>query len=202
MSDKTRSVDFKMLWALFITFFKIGGFTFGGGYAMIPLIEREMVEGKGWINREDIVDILAVSQSLPGAIAINSATFIGYKIAGIPGAISATLGVILPSVVVITVIASIFVAFKENMIVQKVFAGIRSAVVALIAVAAWNIGKSSIKDTIGLIIAIGAFIASAILDIHAIYIILVGIMLGLIIQGINGRRTIQRTYKNNRAGKE
>jgi chromate transporter len=74
--------------------------------------------------------------------------------------------------------------------------------VALIAVAAWNIGKSSIKDTIGLIIAIGAFIASAILDIHAIYIILVGIMLGLIIQGINGRRTIQRTYKNNRAGKE
>jgi chromate transporter len=191
-----------MLWALFITFFKIGGFTFGGGYAMIPLIEREMVEGKGWINREDIVDILAVSQSLPGAIAINSATFIGYKIAGIPGAISATLGVILPSVIVITVIASIFVAFKENMIVQKVFAGIRSAVVALIAVAAWNIGKSSIKDTIGLIIAIGAFIASAILDIHAIYIILVGIMLGLIIQGINGRRTIQRTYKNNRAGKE
>lgn len=202
MSDKTRSVDFKMLWTLFITFFKIGGFTFGGGYAMIPLIEREMVEGKGWINREDIVDILAVSQSLPGAIAINSATFIGYKIAGIPGAISATLGVILPSVIVITVIASIFVAFKENMIVQKVFAGIRSAVVALIAVAAWNIGKSSIKDTIGLIIAIGAFIASAILDIHAIYIILVGIMLGLIIQGINGRRTIQRTYKNNRAGKE
>lgn len=202
MSDKTRSVDFKMLWTLFITFFKIGGFTFGGGYAMIPLIEREMVEGKGWINREDIVDILAVSQSLPGAIAINSATFIGYKIAGIPGAISATLGVILPSVIVITVIASIFVAFKENMIVQKVFAGIRSAVVALIAVAAWNIGKSSIKDAIGLVIAIGAFIASAILDIHAIYIILVGIMLGLIIQGINGRRTIQRTYKNNRAGKE
>ncbi|AEE96100.1 chromate transporter [Mahella australiensis] len=202
MSDKTRSVDFKMLWTLFITFFKIGAFTFGGGYAMIPLIEREMVGGKGWINQEDIVDILAVSQSLPGAIAINSATFIGYKIAGMAGAISAALGVILPSVIVITIIASIFVAFKENMIVQKVFAGIRSAVVALIAVAAWNIGKSSIKDAIGLIIAAGAFIASAIFDIHAIYIILVGIMLGLIIQGINDRRTIQQTYKNDRAGKE
>lgn len=202
MSDKTRSVDFKMLWTIFITFFKIGAFTFGGGYAMIPLIEREMVEGKGWINREDIVDILAVSQSLPGAIAINSATFIGYKIAGMAGAISATLGVILPSVIVITVIASVFVAFKENMIVQKVFAGIRSAVVALIAVAAWNIGKSSIKDAIGLIIAIGAFIASVIFDIHAIYIILGGIVLGLIIRGINGRRTIQQTYKNDRAGKE
>lgn len=203
MDDKTRSTDFKMLWVLFITFFKIGAFTFGGGYAMIPLIEREMVEGKGWISREDIVDILAVSQSLPGAIAINSATFIGYKIAGVSGAISATLGVVLPSVIVITIIASIFVAFKENTMVQKVFAGIRSAVVALIAVAAWNIGKSSVKDFTGLIIAVGAFIASAIFDVHAVYIILIGIMLGLILQGINTRKTIQRTYNNdNPAGKE
>ncbi|MDK2903189.1 MAG: chromate transporter, partial [Clostridiales bacterium] len=121
----------------------------------------------------------------------------------VSGAISATLGVVLPSVIVITIIASIFVAFKENTMVQKVFAGIRSAVVALIAVAAWNVGKSSIKDAIGLIIAVGAFITSAIFDIHAIYIILIGIMLGLILQGINTKRTIQRTYNNdNPAGKE
>lgn len=203
MSDKKQQLDFKMLWTLFTTFFKIGAFTFGGGYAMIPLIEREMVEGKGWISRDDIVDILAVSQSLPGAIAINSATFIGYKIAGIAGAISATLGVILPSVIVITVIASIFVAFNENRIVQKVFSGIRSAVVALIAVAAWKIGKNSIKDAIGLIIALGAFIASAIFDVHAIYIILLGIILGLIIQGIHTRKTIQRIYNDdNPSGKD
>jgi chromate transporter len=164
---------------LFSLFFKIGLFTFGGGYAMIPLIEKEIVQNKRWIEKEEIVDVFAVAQSIPGAIAINSATFIGYKINGKKGALAATLGVILPSVLIILAIATVFSRFQENKHIQSAFKGIRSAVVALVAYAAIKIGKVSIKDRYAAIIFAGAFIAITFFNIHAIYAIIAGALIGM-----------------------
>ena len=174
-----NSSEIKQLKDIFVSFFKIGLFTFGGGYAMIPLIEKEIVEKKKWVGREEITDILAVSQSIPGAIAINSATFIGFKISGRKGALVATLGVILPSFVIISFIASFFSKFGDNHIVKSVFAGIRPAVVALIAFAVVKVGKTSIKDKTGLIVAIIGFVLVIAFNIHAIFVIIGGAVFGL-----------------------
>lgn len=174
-----NSNDMKQLKDIFITFFKIGLFTFGGGYAMIPLIEKEIAEKKKWVEREEITDILAVSQSIPGAIAINSATFIGFKISGRKGALAATLGVILPSFFIIAAIAAFFSRFGDNLIAKAFFAGIRPAVVALIAFAVYKVGKTSIRDIAGLIVAIIGLVLVIAFDIHAILVIIGGAVFGL-----------------------
>lgn len=179
--ENNKKLDWKMLWSLFVTFFKIGAFTFGGGYAMIPIIEREIVDGKGWISREDVVDMLAVSQSLPGVIAINSATFVGTKIGGFIGAVAATIGVVLPSIIIITIIAAFFMTFKDNPVVVKVFSGVKAATVALIAIAVIDIWGSSVKDYTGIIIAAVVFMLTGLLNVNAIYMIIGGIAAGLII---------------------
>lgn len=176
-----KGINFKQLKDVFLSFFKIGCFTFGGGYAMIPLIEKEVITNKKWVSKEDIVDILAVSQSIPGAVAINSATLIGYKIAGKKGAYSATLGVVLPSFTIITIIAAFFSRFQDNHIVQAAFMGIRPAVVALIITAAVKIGKVSIKDKPGLVICALSVILVVVLNIHAILTIISGATFGLVI---------------------
>lgn len=177
---KTKS-RLKLFVELFMTFFKIGSFTFGGGYAMIPLIEREVVENKKWITEEEIVDVFAVAQSLPGAVAINSSTFIGYKIAGKKGAAAATLGVILPSLLIITLIAMFFSRVQDNPVVRAVFSGIRPAIVGLISVAAVNISKASIIDKIGLFLAAAAVVLVAVFDVQAIFVILAGAAVGLVV---------------------
>ena len=160
----------KLLFDIFITFFKIGSVTFGGGYAMIPLIEREVISNKGWIkNDEEIIDVFAVSESIPGAIAINSSTFVGYKIAGRSGAIAAMMGVVLPSFIIITLIATFFSKFQDNEIVKAAFMGIRSAVVALILMAAIKVGKKAIRDKLATVITIATVVLILILDIHAIF---------------------------------
>ena len=169
----------KKLFEIFITFFKIGLFTFGGGYAMIPLIEREVVHNKGWVSTTEIIDFFAICESIPGAIAINSATLIGYKTAGKKGALAAAAGVILPSFLTITIIAAFFTKFQDNPIVKAAFTGIRAAVVALIALAAIKIGKASIKDITGFIITLVAVILVAFLNIHAIFVIIGGALFGL-----------------------
>ena len=122
----------KELFDLFWTFCKIGALTFGGGYAMLPLIQREIVENKKWSTEKEILDYYAVGQCTPGVIAVNTATFIGYKLRGIIGGIVATLGVIFPSIVIILIIATFLQNFADLAIVQSAFAGIRVAVVALI----------------------------------------------------------------------
>lgn len=176
-----NSSDIKQLKDIFVTFFKIGLFTFGGGYAMIPLIEKEIVEKKKWVEREEITDILAVSQSIPGAIAINSATFIGFKASGRKGALAATLGVILPSFFIIAIIAAFFSKFGDNLIVKSIFSGIRPAVVALIAFAVFKVGKTSIKDKTGLIVAIIGLVLVIAFNIHAILVIIGGAVFGLVV---------------------
>ena len=121
--------------SIFSTFFKVGLFTFGGGYAMIPIIQKELVKGKGWVSEEHFYDILGVTQSAPGAMSVNIAVLLGYQILGFKGALVATLGAVLPSFLIILGIAVFFVNFSENPLVEKIFNGIRPAVVALVAYA-------------------------------------------------------------------
>ena len=165
---------------LFVTFFKIGAFTFGGGYAMIPLIQKEVVESKKWITDEDILDIFAIAESTPGPIAINSATFIGYKIAGVWGSFFATLGVVLPSFVIISVISLVLREFSEIQAVQFAFRGIRAGVLALIFKALISMYKQCPKYIYTYILMAAALLASAFLPINAIYIIIGCGIVGLI----------------------
>lgn len=128
---------------MFTTFFKIGLFTIGGGYAMIPLIEKEVVERHAWMSAEELLDVIAIAQSCPGVFAINVATFVGYRTRGIRGALAATIGTALPSFIIILALAMFFRAFADNRVVAALFRGIRPAVVALIAVPVFNMAKSA-----------------------------------------------------------
>lgn len=127
---------------LFLVFFKIGAFTLGGGYAMVPLIEKEVVDNKNWLDKQEFIDSLALAQSSPGPIAVNTAVFVGYKSHGILGALCTTLGAILPSFLIILVIAMFFRNIKDNIYVEKAFKAIRPAIVALIAAPIYNMSKS------------------------------------------------------------
>lgn len=131
---------------LFLTFAKVGVCTFGGGYAMLPILQREVVEKKGWATDEELTDYFAVGQCTPGIIAVNTATFIGYKYKHIPGAVLASLGVVFPSVVIITAIAAFLSNFADIPVVQHALAGINAAVVALIAASVMKLGKSTLKN--------------------------------------------------------
>lgn len=126
----------------FSIFFKIGAFTIGGGYAMVPLIENEIVTKRNWIAKEDFVDLLAISQSAPGVLAVNISIFIGYRLRGICGSLVTALGTILPSFLIILAIVLFFHNFKENSVVERIFKGIRPAVVALIAAPTFSMAKS------------------------------------------------------------
>ena len=176
----------KELFDLFWTFCKIGALTFGGGYAMLPLIQREIVENKKWSTEKEILDYYAVGQCTPGVIAVNTATFIGYKLRGIIGGIVATLGVIFPSIVIILIIAAFLQNFADLSIVQSAFAGIRVAVVALIITTVVKLIKSSIKDYLGVIIAIIAFVVSAFIGLSPVYVVIAAALTGFISKGLRG----------------
>ncbi len=164
-----------------MTFFKIGLFTFGGGYAMLPLIEKEVVENKRWVGDEEIIDIFAVSQSIPGAIAINSAILIGFKRLGKKGSLAAILGIVLPSFLIISAIAAFFIKFSDNPVVSAVFAGVRPAAVALIAFAVLKVGKTSVIDKTSLLIAVAGLIMVVVFKLHAVFVIIGSAFLGLLI---------------------
>jgi len=131
---------------LFLTFAKVGVCTFGGGYAMLPILQREIVEKKGWATDEELTDYFAIGQCTPGVIAVNTATFIGRKYKGIPGGVFSTLGVVFPSVVIITLIAAFLSNFADIPVVQHALAGVNACVVALIASSVVKLGKSSLKN--------------------------------------------------------
>ena len=168
---------------LFTTFFKIGLFTFGGGFAMIPLIHREMVERRRWIADTEIVDVLALAQSIPGAVAINAATLIGRRLRGNRGGLSATAGVILPSFGIITLIAMSMGGIQHNPVVQAAFLGLRPAVVALLVMAVWKVGKASVKAADGWGILL-AGLAAALLGVSAIWIVLGSVLIGLVLYAL------------------
>jgi chromate transporter len=159
------------LWQIFAVFAKIGAFTIGGGYAMIPIIQDEMSR-RGWISEDELPDIVALSQSAPGVMAVNISIFAGYRLRGVKGSIAATLGSITPSFCIILAIAMVFTSFKDNPWVVKAFKGIRPAVIALIAVPMINMAKKCCKAWWAWALAIGALILVAFLDVSPIYILL------------------------------
>ncbi|HCM26318.1 MAG: hypothetical protein A2Z99_01815 [Treponema sp. GWB1_62_6] len=163
---------------LFFTFFRIGAVTFGGGFAMIPLIEREVCGRRRWVEKEELFDLLAVSQSVPGAVAINTATFLGMSLRGVAGAFAALTGMVLPSFIVILAIAAALYRYIELPVVANAFGGIRASVVALIAYAVLPVAKAGIKDAPTFIAAILGFIAVVVLNVHAAIAIAIGAIFG------------------------
>ena len=162
----------KTLWEIFLTFFKIGAFTFGGGYAMIPLIQRETVEKHGWISDQDILDIVAIAESTPGPIAVNSATFVGYRVCGFFGALLATTGVVLPSFLIITLIAYALREFQSIAVVQHAFFGIRAGVLALIIKALWSMYRQCPKNKFSFGVAAAAFALTTLLDANVLLVLI------------------------------
>ena len=165
---------------LFLSIFKIGTFTFGGGYAMIPLIEEEVVVNKGWISKEEFLDILVVSQSLPGALAVNTSVFLGYKIGGFIGAMVALLAVILPSFLIILIIAVFFMKFRDNYYVNAAFKGITAAVPMLVLIGAISLSKGLEKNIRTLITIIIGIIALAFFNIHPVLVLIISGVYGVI----------------------
>ena len=178
----------KILLQLFIIFARIGGFTFGGGYAMLPMLQKELVENKGWTTNEELIDYYAIGQCTPGIIAVNVATFVGYKTKGIIGAIFATLGMITPSLIIVGIIAAFISGFQDYEIVQWAFSGIRAAVVALILSAMWKIAKKSIVDIFAFVIFLLVAVLSYCTDISpAVFVIVAGVC-GLILNSTGIRK--------------
>lgn len=170
----------KKLFSLFLVFARIGGLTFGGGYAMLPMLKAELCDNRDWVTNEELINYYAIGQCAPGIIAVNTATFVGYKIKGIWGAIFAVLGIIFPSLVIITVVAAFLNNLFELEIVKYAFNGIKVAVAALVAVAIINLFKSGVKDILGIILFIFSFAISFIFNTNPIYIIIIGIVVGMI----------------------
>jgi len=176
------------LWKVFSTFFKIGAFTFGGGYAMIPLIQKEAVEKNGWVTDDDILEIIAIAESTPGPIAINSATFVGYRTCGVLGSVCATLGVVLPSFVIIYAISFVLRQFQELEAVQFAFQGIRAGVLALLCKALWGMYKKNKKNWASYIVMAGSFLLTGLLDVSVLPVLIGCAVFGLVTATVMERR--------------
>ncbi|MBQ5608035.1 MAG: chromate transporter [Oscillospiraceae bacterium] len=179
---------YKELGKVFTTFLKIGAFTFGGGYAMIPLIQKEAVENHGWITDEDILEIIAIAESTPGPIAINSATFVGYRTCGVLGSVCATLGVVLPSFVLIYAISFVLRQFQELQAVQFAFQGIRAGVLALLCKALWGMYKKNTKNWVSYIIMAGSFLLTGLLGVSVLPVLIGCAVFGLVTAVLMDRR--------------
>ena len=163
-----------MLFEMFLTFLKIGAFTFGGGYGMIPIVQKEIVDKRKWINEEDFLDAMAVAQGSPGPMAVNVSIYVGYKVKGVVGAIVAALGSILPSFTIILIIAKYLYQYRDSPILDKVFMGIRPAIVALILSAVYTLGKSARFGYKRITISVIVVILIAFFNVSPIYLILAG----------------------------
>ena len=172
----------KELLDMFLTFARIGGLTFGGGYAMLPMLQKEVVEKREWATNEELMDYYAIGQCTPGIIAVNTATFIGNKVKGVIGGVVATLGVVFPSLVIITLITAFISNFAHLAVVQNAFAGIRVCVFILILNAVVKLGKTSIKDAITLGIFLVVLIGSLFLDWSPIIFVLFAGVVGILAQ--------------------
>ena len=179
----------KLLWQLFLSFARVGVMTFGGGYAMIPILEREIIDRHGWATEEELMDYYAVGQCTPGVIAVNTATFIGYKTAGTTGGIVATLGVVFPSVVIITLIAGVLTSFAEVPAVKSAFAGIRVCVCVLIFNAVLKLWKKAVVDKATLVLFLLVFVLSAAFGISPVVFVVVCAAAGILLtrMGVRGK---------------
>ncbi len=176
-----------MFWQLFYTYLKIGTFTIGGGYAMLPLIQREVVDVRGWIDEEEFLNMIALAQAAPGLIAVNSAIFIGWRVGGWRGVCGAVLGAVLPSFFIILAIAMVFQDWKELPAVEAAFKGIRPAVVALIAAPLFKMAKSAKIGWLTALIPIAAALLIWLVHINPVWVILATIVLTLSTVAINAK---------------
>ena len=178
----------KKLWELFSAFARIGVLTFGGGYAMLPMLQREVVERKGWATEEELMDYYAIGQCTPGIIAVNTATFVGQKQAGILGGIAATLGVVFPSLIIITLIAAVLNNFAELPAVKNAFAAIRVCVCVLILNAVVKLWKKAVVDLPAFLIFLAVFAASVLTDVSPIVFVLLSAGAGLAVKSLEVRK--------------
>ena len=192
----------KKLRTFFMAFFRIGLFTFGGGYAILPMLEREIVEKYGWATREELLDYFAIGQCTPGVIAVNTATLVGYKMRGVWGAIAATAGVVTPSLIIITIIAAVLSNFADTPAVIHAFAGIRVAVSALLASAVYKLFKSNVLtkpskpgagafikcNALPLLLCVCAFVCVGILGASPVYVVIGACGVGILLYGRQGKR--------------
>lgn len=182
----------KKLLKIFLIFFKIGSFTFGGGYAMLPIIKRELVDNLGWVKEKDIYNYYAIGQSTPGIIAVNTATMTGYSLRGVKGALAATSGFIMPSLIIITFIASFFKRFQQINNFQHAFAAIQIAVVALIIDIVIKMWQKSDKTKVSFTIFIFSFLLLVVFDISPVFVILAAVAAGIFVQYLRGN--LQSAY--------
>ncbi|MBQ6472098.1 MAG: chromate transporter [Victivallales bacterium] len=187
MAKKTFSLSARC-WALFLLFFGISAVTLGGGLTMLPVMQREFVEKRHWLTEEDMVDTVAVMQSLPGVIACNMSVLLGYRIAGVPGALTATIGVVLPPFLVILAVALGLRQLAASETLNHIFLGIRAGVTALILLSAIKLGRQIIKDAFTATIAVIAFVALAFLDMNAVWFIVAAAIAGLLWNWVRGIR--------------
>ena len=181
MKEKLRT-----LWDLFSIFFKIGLCTFGGGIAMLPILERELAEKRGWTDSDELLDYFAIGQSTPGIIAVNVATFIGYKRAGLIGGCVATFGMVFPSIIIITLIAKFISNFSEIEWVQKALKGINVAVAAILTSAVYKFSKKSVKNLFGFLLLVIAFLLIFVFNVGTAYVIFGSAILGVILASCRG----------------
>lgn len=177
----------KELWKLFYTFATVGVMTFGGGYAMLPALQREVVEKRGWATEEEVMDWYAIGQCTPGVIAVNTATFVGQKQKGVIGGIVATLGMVFPSLVIITIIAAFIRNFADLPAVQNAFAGIRACVCVLILNAVVKLWKKSVVDWKAFLIFALVFLGSVFLDVSPVLYVLAAALAGIVIKCLEVR---------------
>lgn len=178
MKDNKKKL--RLLFQIFITFMKIGTFSFGGGYAMIPLIQRETVVKRKWVDDEDILNIVAIAESTPGPIAINTSTFVGYRVGGFLGAVAGTLGMILPSFIIILAISFVLRQFQDIQIVKYAFNGIRAGVLALIIRALWLMYEKVKKCGVSYIVMAAALLLTAFMHVNVILVIAGCALFGLV----------------------
>ncbi len=178
----------KLLWELFWTFAKVGVMTFGGGYAMLPILQREVVDGKGWATEEELMDYFAIGQCTPGIIAVNTATFIGQKNRGIPGGIIATLGLVFPSLMIISALAGVIEAFSHLEWVQHAFGGIRVCVCVLILNAVVKLYKKAVVDKVTLGIFLAVLLGSTFVDLSPVVFVLGAAVLGIVLKTVGGKK--------------
>ena len=173
---------------MFLTFAKVGVMTFGGGYAMLPILQREVVDNKGWATEEELMDYYAIGQCTPGIIAINTATFIGQKYRGNLGALCTTVGVVFPSVVIISLLATVIEAFSHLTWVQNAFGGIRICVCVLIANAVVKLYKKAVVDIPTFIIFLLVAVGSIFLPVSPVIFVLIAAVAGIILKAMGGKK--------------
>ncbi len=194
--------NFKLLGQLYLAFMRIGGLTFGGGLTMLPMLKYELVEKKNWVSEDELLDCYAIGQCTPGIIAVNTATFVGYKKAGVAGGIASTAGMVTPSLVIITILASFLQSFMENMWLQHALMGVRGIVCALMLNTVVNLARKSLTDWFSCVICGVVLVVCLLTKIPTILIVVVSALVGIGVELLRGKSAKNTDKKQSRKGGE